>query len=100
MMITTNRTTSECCDVCTLNHATEQHFDAEFAPVKVKGFRPLDLTDTERNYITNLWHLSRVESRNRHTRMSYVAKWFKRKFPEAVTSDKALWLAIEDAIRL
>lgn len=96
----TNTETHDCCDICTLNHKTDQHFDAEFAPVKVKMFRPLDLTGRERNYLTELWHLSRIESHGRHERMVYVAKWFKRKFPEAVTSDKALWLAIETETQL
>lgn len=86
---------TNCCDICTLGHETEQHYDPEFAPIKVRRFKSLDLTNAERGYITELWHLSRVESHERHTRMSYVAKWFKHRFPEAVTSDKALWLAIE-----
>lgn len=91
--------TNDCCDICTLNHATDRHFDKEFAPVKVKGFRKAELTDAEKADINTLWHLSRVESRDRHARMSYVAKWFRKRH-ETGYSDKALWLAIDEETRL
>lgn len=89
---------TQCCDICTLNHATDDHYSVK--PIKVKAFRRADLTDAEKSYINELWHLSRVESRERHARMSYVAKWFRRKFTITDYSDKALWLAIGEETRL
>ena len=91
---------NECCDICTLNHRTDQHYERQFAPIKVKGYRPLDLTDAERNDINYLWHTSRIESHKRYTRMQYVAKWFERRHPEVKTSAKALWFTIEAEIEL
>ena len=98
-MMTNTKTTTEtqCCDICTLNHTTKDH--ASIKPIKVKAFRRADLTDTEKADINMLWHLSRVESRDRHTRMSYVARWFRRRHVTNY-SDKALWLAIDEETRL
>lgn len=92
-------TTNNRCDICTLNHATDRHFDKEFAPVRVKAFRKAELTNAEKADINMLWHLSRVESHSRHTRMSYVAKWFRRRHVTDY-SDKALWLAIDEETQL
>jgi len=97
-MVNTNTTTDECCDICTLNHATDDHYSV--GSIKVKAFRRADLTDAEKSYINELWHLSRVESYERHARMSYVAKWFRRKFADTDYSDKALWFAIDEETQL
>ena len=90
----------ECCNICTLNHATDQHYDPEFAPLKVKGYRPLELTEAESNDVSFLWHTSRIETHNRHARLSYVFKWFRQRHTDVVCSDKALWLAIEQGVQL
>jgi hypothetical protein len=89
---------AECCDICTLNHATDGHYIV--GPIKVKGFRKADLTNTEKADINVLWHLSRVESHNRHTRLSYVFKWFRKRHTDVDFSDKALWLAIDAETQL
>lgn len=81
------------CTICTLNHQTEQHYDAEFAPLRVKRFQPVRLTDTERATVIDLWHLSRVESSSRWLRLAYVEKWFRRRHGNEY-SEKALWLAL------
>jgi hypothetical protein len=93
----TTTTTDQCCDICTLNHATDDHYSA--GSVKVKAFRHADLTDAEKSYINELWHLSRVESYERHARLLYVAKWFKRKFTDTDYSNKAIWLAVDEETR-
>jgi hypothetical protein len=99
MTNTETTTVNACCDICTLNHATGQHFDKEFAPVKVKAFRRADLTDAEKADINLLWHLSRIESHGRHARMSYVVKWFRKRH-QTDYSDKALWLAVDEETQL
>jgi len=81
-----------------LNHTTDDHYSA--GSVKVKAFRRANLTDAEKSYINELWHLSRVESHERHTRLLYVAKWFRVKFAGADYSDKALWLVISEETQL
>jgi hypothetical protein len=98
-MTMTNTATDDCCDICTLNHATDQHFDKEFAPVKVKAFYRAELTDMEKADINMLWHLSRVESHQRYERLRYVVRWFRRRH-QTDYSDKALWLAVEEETHL
>lgn len=95
--MTMTNTTNNCCDICTLNHRTEDH--ATTMPIKVKGFRGAKLSDTEKADINTLWHLSRIESHRRYERMQYVAKWFRRRH-DTDYGDKALWLAIDEETQL
>lgn len=94
-MVTTAETL--CCNICTLNHATGDHYGIK--PLKLKAFRRAELTDAEKGEINQLWHLSRVEGHGRYTRLSYVFRWFRRRHASDY-SDKALWLAIDEETQL
>ena len=40
------------------------------------------LTKEQRGYINELWHISRVESRQTYDRHNYVLRWFLKKYPD------------------
>src|SRR4030095_407728 len=76
------------CDVCLLNHPTEQH--SAFKPIKVAAM-PTPRAD-QTAVLIEYWHISKAHSHCGHERRQYVVRWFCKRFPDVKPTVAYKWL--------